>query len=66
MTAQDNLITDWARWQRTANSPGMAWSGVGHRVSRNVLRDAPTPAVLGNGNVDCVFERNLVENVNCK
>jgi hypothetical protein len=33
-------------------------------VSENVFRDAPEPAVLGNGNVDCVFEHNQIRNVN--
>eukprot|EP01047_Picozoa_sp_COSAG01_P137353 COSAG01_NODE_67861_length_265_cov_3.620482_1_plen_80_part_01 len=33
-------------------------------MSENVFRDAPEPAVLGNGNVDCVFEHNQIRNVN--
>ena len=60
----DNSIFDWARWQRTPNSAGIDWSGVGHLVQGNRLFDAPEPAVGGNGNVDCTFEYNTVTNVN--
>jgi hypothetical protein len=64
LSVLNNLIFDWARWSRTANSAGISWDGVGHHASGNVLRDSPEPAVLGNGNVDCIFEHNLIENVN--
>ena len=61
---RNSTFSNWARWQRTPNSAGLSWTGVGHLVSGNVFRDAPEPAVLGNGNVDCVFEHNLITNVN--
>eukprot|EP00937_MAST-01D_sp_MAST-1D-sp2_P001843 g1843.t1 len=64
MSAQSNDISDWARWNRVASSPGISWSGVGHTLSGNTLHDAPTPAVTGDGNVDCVFEHNVVVHVN--
>ena len=63
-TVASSEFADWARWERTPNSPGIDWSGVGHRVIGNVLRDAPEPAVVGNGNVDCTLEGNLITNVN--
>ena len=58
-----NVIHHWARWQRVPQYAALTWTGVGHRVSGNTFRDAPTPAVQSGGNVDCVFEGNLVENV---
>ena len=63
-TVVGNRISDWARWQRTPNSAGIDWSGVGHLVHGNLLMNAPEPAVAGNGNVDCIFEHNEIFNVN--
>ena len=59
-----STLHHWARWQRVPQYPGLTWTGVGHRVHGNIFRDAPTPAVQAGGNVDCVFESNLIENVN--
>jgi hypothetical protein len=64
LVVRNNTISDWARWERTPNSAGLVWQGVGHLVQNNILRDAPEPAVGSNGNVNCSFENNLVSNVN--
>ena len=64
MLVQGNRISNWARWQRTPNSAGLSWDGVGHHVRGNIFTDAPEPAAMSNGNVDCLFENNLISNVN--
>ena len=64
LSVLNSSFSDWARWQRTANSAGIVWDGVGHHVFGNDLRDSPEPAALGNGNVDCIFEHNTIDNVN--
>ena len=43
---------------------GICWSGVGLSAVGNVLMDSPEPAVSGNGNAYCLFEDNLINNVN--
>ncbi len=64
LSVMNNTFHSWARWQRVPDSAGLAWMGVGHLVRGNTFRDAPEPAVSGNGNVDCIFEHNTIANVN--
>eukprot|EP00912_Choanoflagellata_sp_UC4_P000507 UC4_evm3s317 len=49
----------FGRWQRA--SPGLVWSGVAHSVLYSSIEFGPGAAVLGNGNVDCLFQGNLIE-----
>lgn len=64
VSAVENTISDWARWQRVPSVAGICWSGVGLSAVGNVLMDSPEPAVSGNGNAYCIFEDNLINNVN--
>ena len=60
ITVTNNLVHHWARWQRGGEYPGVSWSGVGHIMRQNTIRDGPVIAVLAEGNVDCIFEQNLI------
>lgn len=57
----DNVITYFALLGRTYN-PGVAFTGVGHRVSHNFVGYAPHTAMLGYAN-DCLFEYNTIRKV---
>lgn len=54
--AEDNRIWSFGRWVRSY-APGVMLQGVGNRVSRNEIREAPHSAVLFDGN-DQLIERN--------
>jgi hypothetical protein len=58
VSAVANDIGHFGQWQR--NSPGVSWSGVGHVMQGNIIHDGPGAAVLGEGNVDCLFIENVV------
>ena len=58
VSAIGNDLGFYARWKRGGGTPCVSWSGVGMVMRRNTLHDGPDEAVLGEGNVDCVFEEN--------
>ena len=59
--AENNHIHHFARWDRMYR-PGIMLSGVGNRVSHNLIHDAPHSAILFGGN-DHVIEFNEIHNV---
>ena len=59
--AENNDVHDYCRWARTYR-PGVLVDGVGCRVARNWIHDAPHNGILLNGN-DHMIELNLVERV---
>lgn len=58
--ATGNIVQHFGRWHREA--PGVSWSGVGHTMRNNIIRDGPGAAVMNEGSVDCLFEGNTVMN----
>jgi len=59
--AEDNHIHHYGRWNRMYQS-AIAIGGVGHRVSHNLIHDAPHMAVSFNGN-DHLIEYNEIHHV---
>jgi len=59
--AENNHIHDFGRWERMYR-PAVAVSGVGNRVSHNLIHHAPHSAIIFGGN-DHVFEYNEIHNV---
>jgi hypothetical protein len=59
--AENNHIYRFGRWERMYR-PGVFASGVGIRVSHNLIHDAPHSAILFGGN-DHLFEYNEIHNV---
>ena len=59
--AENNHIHHFGRWDRMYR-PGVMLSGVGNRVSHNLIHDAPHSAILFGGN-DHVIEFNEIHNV---
>ena len=59
--AENNHIHHFARWDRMYR-PGVMISGVGNRVSHNLIHDAPHSAIVFGGN-DHVIEYNEIHNV---
>ena len=59
--AENNHIHHFARWDRMYR-PGIMLSGVGNRVSHNLIHGAPHSAILFGGN-DHLIELNEIHNV---
>ncbi len=59
--AENNDLHDYCRWSRTYR-PGVLVAGVGCRVARNRIHDAPHNGILLGGN-DHVIELNVLERV---
>ncbi len=59
--ADNNHIHHFARWDRMYR-PGVMISGVGNRVSHNLIHDAPHSAIVFGGN-DHLIEFNEIHNV---
>ena len=59
--AENNHIHHFARWDRMYR-PGVMLSGVGNRVSHNLIHDAPHSAIIFGGN-DHVIEFNELHSV---
>ena len=59
--AENNHIHDYARWDRMYR-PGVMLSGVGNRVSHNLIHHAPHSAIIFGGN-DHVIELNEIHSV---
>ncbi len=59
--AENNHIHDTARWDRMYR-PGVMLSGVGNRVSHNLIHHAPHSAIIFGGN-DHVIEFNEIHSV---
>jgi hypothetical protein len=58
---QDNVIENFGLVTRTY-MPGVLWSGVGHYVGHNTIRNGPHQGISGGGN-NVVFEHNTLHDL---
>ncbi|MBN1344073.1 MAG: right-handed parallel beta-helix repeat-containing protein [Phycisphaerae bacterium] len=62
--AENNRIHHYARWDRMYR-PGVVFTGVGQRISHNLIHDAPHAALIFGGN-DHLVELNEIHHVCCE